>query len=256
MTAQIVWLAPEYVPNDDASPSGGSCSSNIIHGQAVSELMPRGVYPLAGASDVVWYYSLFAKNIGNSPFYGQGSDAGPRLWTPAGVRPVTTPGAVTATSDNAADIQTMTVHGFVSAGNPPESVTLVGTNTATGSLRWTGIWKIELSAPAAGNITVSVGGTSICVIPGGTDGLTWDFATAEYSLGIVGALNTSIQATNRLTPYAGLTYTLPTSFAGGLVLPGPLNAGDAVQLCLKWTGKAGLDATPRSRFTPILRGVT
>ena len=256
MSASIAFFLPANVPSDDTSVSGGAISANPLAGMYPGELMALGKYALTGGADVVWYESFFAKNVGSSSYMGAGPGAGPRLWLPASISPFETPGPVAFQSDNAADTQTATIYGFLSAGQSPETVTLQGTTEADGHLTWTDIWKIALSSPAVGNITVSVAGATICVIPGGMGGYSWTFASREYQLGLPSSINTSIESSNRLTAYSGITYVMPTDYVSALILPAPLAPGDAIQICLMWTGKAGLQGTARSQINPYLQGVT
>lgn len=229
----------EYMPSSEASTAGGGVTANEITGLSVGEVFPTQAADVFGGSDRIHYQKVF---VTNNNVTDNLSNA--RCYLEDSLDDVAANGVVAAQSTSASDSSAKHIKaiGFDAASNPQtENITLNGTASVNGLLTFSDLRKVELYqgvnlTTASGNISLSVTGTYIGMIPAGLKS-----ATGELSFGVASTLNDTLSTTSTLIPFAGIAFTKPnldslaTTFANTATLTATASQG----IFLKQEIKAG-----------------
>lgn len=233
-----LYQAATMAASFSTSSVGGAVSATEITGGSIGEVLFTMGSNNTGGGTKTQYAKCYFKNtnadtdLTNAVVYGKNFlDA------------VGSNGTVSVVSDSASDDNTkkITVLGYDASSNPlAEDITLNGTTTATGSLTFSKVHRVEVRVVSSNALTTSAGnititrGSALGAVPAG-----YKTATAEIDFGLIGTLNGTSAITDASTAPGGITFARPNTQGEGTQVnsagtAGTLSFGDSQGIWIRW----------------------
>lgn len=234
----------QFTPSDEVSVVGGVITATQITGSTIGETFaaPLTIAAMVGGATRIHYEKIFYQNTNSSSPLNSAS-----IFCPNILGSVATPGPLTVVSNNAIDNNTFQIFavGIDNLGNPiTETLPLQGTNPVQGVQTFAFVARTfyQLASnsslvAATGNISHSVSGQTIGMIPGG-----FYSSTGELMIGLAASKNDGSMSANTVTAPSGVVFSSPNTYNAALGVPGTnLNALDGIGIWCQLTIKPGLN---------------
>lgn len=234
----ILVFPPELLPDNDVDPVGGDIdeSGGELDQSGLGAIFPTGLrIPATGEGDESYYYPIVIKND-DGTLHLQGP---PRFYIRNGLALVVSQSVFTVSPQSASESGKIRLY-FIQAGSwTTEDLTCTGTTVLTSTKQGDAgspVIAQKLSSGGAlqnatGSILIACGG-SLGFIPAGHSN-----ASSLFRLGLDPTVNNTLEADDRLTAPAGVTFDRAYTYDDGLEIAGPdnLDAGQFIKAWLELT---------------------